>query len=403
MPEGALEGTTIVELGRLVSAPYCAKLFADYGADVVKVEPPRTGDLARHWGPFPNDAPHIEKSGLFFYLNTNKRGATLDVSTPAGRDLFLKLIADADVVIENNAPQQMRDWGLDYPSLAKVNPNLVMISITAYGQTGPYADWNGYDLNAFHLSGTSSRYCGRPGETPLEHGTFSAEFFGATAGAAWGLAAVVGRDLVGGGQHVDVSCAEAIAATFVGAQNIGGYAQDDHFEKRTGVGMPLGAPATILPCRDGHVWMLALEAGQWNGLAEVMGNPDWMQLEMFQDMFVRAQNADAMYPLIEQWTAEHDKQEIMDRCQAAGVPVTAVYTVGEAAEAPHLKERGYITELDHPEFGSVRTLGAPFKLPESPGGPTSAAPTLGQHNDEIYGGLGLSAKEITDLAEKGVI
>ncbi|MCH8815935.1 MAG: CoA transferase, partial [Chloroflexi bacterium] len=202
MPEGALEGTKIVELGQLVSAPYCAKLFADYGADVIKVEPPGSGDLARHWGPFPGDEPHLEKSGLFFYLNTNKRGATLDVSSSEGRDVFLKLIADVDVLIENNAPQQMRDWGLDYTALEKANSDLVMISITPFGQTGPYAGWNGYDLNAFHLSGTSSRYCGRPGEMPLEHGTFAAEFFGATAGAAWGLAAVVGRDLVGGGQHV---------------------------------------------------------------------------------------------------------------------------------------------------------------------------------------------------------
>ena len=403
MPEGALEGARVVELAQLVSAPYCARLFADYGADVIKVEPPLTGDLARHWGPFPNDEPHLEKGGLYFFLNTNKRGVTLDVTTAEGRDLFLKLIAGADVLIENNAPQQMRDWGLDYASVASVNPNVVMISITPYGQTGPYADWNGYNLNAFHLSGTSSRYCGRPGEAPLAHGTFSADFFGGTAAAAWGLAAVVGRDLVGGGQHVDVSCAEAIAATFVGAQNIGGYAQDGHFEKRTGIGMPLGAPATILPCRDGHVWMLALEPGQWNGLAEVMGNPDWMQLEMFQDMFVRAQNAEAMYPLIEQWTAEHDKQEIMDRCQAAGVPATAIYTVGEAAKAAHLKERGYVTELDHSELGAVRTLGAPFKLPESPGGPTSAAPTLGQHNDEVLGEIGVSADEIASLAAKGVI
>ena len=403
MPEGALEGTRVVELGQLVSAPYCAKLFADYGADVIKVEPPRTGDFARQWGPFPNDEPHLERSGLYFYLNTNKRGVTLDVTTSEGRDLFLKLIDGADVLIENNAPQEMRDWGLDYASLADANPDLVMISVTPYGQTGPYADWNGYNLNAFHLSGTSSRYCGRPGETPLAHGTFSADFFGGTAAAAWGLAAVVGRDLVGGGQHVDVSCAEAIAATFVGAQNIGGYAQDGKFEKRTGIGMPLGAPATILPCRDGHVWMLALEAGQWNGLAEVMGDPDWMQLEMFQDMFVRAQNAEAMYPLIELWTAEHDKQEIMDRCQAAGVPVTAIYTVGEAADNPHLQERGYITELDHPELGAIRTLGAPFKLPESPGGPTSAAPTLGQHNDEVFGEIGVGADEIPGLAAKGVI
>jgi benzylsuccinate CoA-transferase BbsF subunit len=131
------------------------------------------------------------------------------------------------------------------------------------------------------------------------------------------------------------------------------------------------------------VWLLALEAAQWNGLARVMGNPEWMQLEMFQEMFVRAQNADAMYPLIEQWTMEHGKFEIMEQCQANGVPATAVFTVGEAAEHPHLRERRYFANLVHPRLGTIRDLGAPFKLPASPGGPRTPAPLLGQHTDEV--------------------
>ena len=279
-----------------------------------------------------------------------------------------------------------------------------MISVTPFGQTGPYGDWNGYDLNAFHLTAAGSRYCGRPAEPPLEHGTFAADFFGAATAAAWGLAAVYGRPQAGGGQHVDVSCAEAIAAVFVGGQNIGGYAQDGVFDRRTGVGMSLGSPATILPCKDGHVWILALEAAQWNGLVRVMGNPDWAQLDMFQDMFVRAQNADAIYPLIEQWTMEHSKWEIMEQCQAAGCPVTAVFTIAEAAEHPHLKERDYIVEIEHPVMGRIRDLGAPFKLPECPGGPCQPAPLLGQHNADVYGTLlGMKADELAQLRRKGVI
>ena len=403
MPDGALEEIKVIELGQAVSAPYCAKLFADFGADVVKVEPRDAGDLVRQWGPFPQDQPDPEQAGLFFFLNTNKRGITLDVSVPRGRELLLELLREADVFIENNRPQQMRDWGLDYASLSQANPNLVMISITPFGQTGPYSDWNGYDLNAFHLSASGHRYCGRPGQPPLEHGTFSADVFGAVAGAAWGLAAVYGRGPAGGGQQVDVSCAEVIAAVFVGAQNIGGYAQDGVFERRTGVGMPLGAPATILPCKDGHVWMLALEARQWTALAGVMGNPDWMLLEMFQDMFVRAQNAEAMYPLIQEWTMQHTKQEIMDLCQASGCPSTAIFTVGEAAELPHLRDRGYIVDVEHPVLGSLRDFGAPFKLPESPGGPSRAAPQLGQHTNEILGALGLNDAELSELSRDGIV
>ncbi len=402
MPAGALEGIKIVELGQMVSAPYCAKLFADFGADVVKVEPPR-GDVARQWGPFPNDEAHPEKSGVHLFLNTSKRSVTLDLDSDRGRDLFRELVAGADALIENNLPRQMREWGLTYEELAAINSDLVMISITPFGQSGPYSEWNAYDLNAFHLTGASNRYCGRPGEAPLEHGTFSADYFGAVAAASWGLAAIYGLDNAGGGQHVDVSCAEAIAAAFVGGQNIGAYAQDGKFDKRTGVGMSLGAPATIMPCKDGHAWILCLETAQWNGLAKTMGDPEWMQLDIFQDMFSRAQNSDAMYPLIEQWTTENGKMDIMERCQANGVPVSAVFTVGEAAEHEHLQSRGYIVEQEHPAAVTIRNLGAPFQMPACPGGPQSPAPLLGADNDEVYGALGKSAAEIDRLRHDGVI
>lgn len=402
-PVAALSGIKVVDFGQVVSAPYCAKLFSDYGADVVKVEPPG-GDAARSMGPFPADVPHPERSGLYFINNTNKRGVTCDVSQPAGLELFLDLLRWADVLIENNLPRQMRDWGLTYPELQRVNPRLVVISITPFGQTGPYSAWNGYDLNAFHLSGASSRYCGRPGEMPLEHGTFAADYYGAVAGAAWGLAACYGREIAGGGQQVDVSCAEAIAASFVGGQNIGLVAQDGRFDKRTGVGMPLGAPATIVPCRDGHVWMLALERGQWEGLCRVMGDPEWASLEMFQDMYVRAQNADIMYTFIQEWTAGHTKMEIMEKCQAAGCPITAVFTIAEAAGQPHLEARDYFVDVEHPDLGRVRNLGAPFKLPASPGGPSRPAPRLGQHNVEVYGSLlGRGTAEIEALRGRGVL
>lgn len=394
---GALQGYKVIDFGQMVSAPFCAKLFSDFGADVIKVESP-DGDAARQTGPFPNDEPHLEKSGLFFINNTNKRGVTCDVATEEGKALFLRLVAAADILIENNLPGQMKAWGLTYDVLAEANPNLVVISITPFGQTGPYSGWNGYDLNAYHLSGASSRYCGRPGEAPLEHGTFAADYFGGVTGASWGLAAAYGRPVVGSGQQIDVSCAEAIAAAFVGGQNIGGFAQDGKFDKRTGIGMPLGAPATIIPCQDGHVWMLALEPGQWNGLREVMGNPEWADLEIFQDMFTRAQNADVIYPFIEEWAMQHSKMEIMEKCQAAGCPITAVFTIAEAAEHPHLKARDYFVDVEHPELGVVKTLGAPFKLPESPGGPTGPAPLLGQHNAEVYGDwLGLDEGEIRRL------
>lgn len=383
----ALEGIRVVELGEVVSAPYCAKLFADFGADVVKVEAPGSGDVARHWGPFPDDAPHPEKSGLYHFLNTGKRSVTIDVTVPHGRERLLELLAWADVFVENNPPAWMRQHGLDYDSIRDVNADLVMISITPYGQTGPYSDWKGYDLNAFHLSGASHRYCGRPGQAPLEHGTFTADFYGAVTAAAWGLGTTMGRDHAGGGQHVDVSCAEAIAATFVGSQNIGGYAQNGTYDTRTGIGMGMSAPNAILPCKDGHVWVLVLETAQWRGLVRAMGSPEWADIEMFDDMFVRGENRDIIRPLTEAWTMQHGKFEIMETCQAEGAPVTAIFTIEEAVEQAHLRERGYIVALDHPELGRHRSLGPPFKLLASPGGPYRAAPLLGEHDDLLSADL----------------
>jgi benzylsuccinate CoA-transferase BbsF subunit len=398
MPDGALHGVRVVELGEGVSAPFCARLLGDYGADVVKVERPR-GDFARRLGPFPGDRPHEEKSGLFFALNTNKRGVTLEIESTEGRDKLLELLAQVDVFVENHHPQEMRDWGLDYAALSALNPDLVMVSITPFGQTGPYTDWKGHDLNAFHLSATGHRYCGRPGEPPLEHGTFSADFFAGYAGATWGAAAVFGRHRAGGGQHIDVSCAEVLAALFVGGQTIGGYAQDGRFDSRSGVGLAMAGPAAPFPCKDGYVWMMALELGQWQGLCRAMGDPDWAQVELFEDMFARVQNADVIYPLIEQWTMTLTKQEIMDLCQQNGCPTTALYTVAEVADHPHLVKRGFFSELEHPALGTMRVMGAPVLLPESAGGPQAAAPLLGQHNAEILGALeGVRARPATPEA-----
>jgi crotonobetainyl-CoA:carnitine CoA-transferase CaiB-like acyl-CoA transferase len=320
MAIAALNGVTVIELGEGISAPFCAKLLSDYGAEVIKIEKPVTGDSTRHFGPYPDDQPDPEKSGTFFVLNTNKKSVTLDIEEPHDREQLLQLVAGCDLLVENNPPAKMKSLGLDYDSLLKINPRLIMVSITPFGQSGPYSLWKGIDLNAFHLTAAGSRYCGRKGEPPLKHTTHSADYYGAYVATTWALASLFAQDRVGG-EFIDVSCAEAIAASFVGGQNIGGYAQDGVFGMRTGVGMPLAAPATILPCQDGYVWMLALETGQWKGLVNAMGNPEWAQLDIFDNMFTRAQNADLIYTMMTEWTMAHTKQQIMDLCQTQQLPL----------------------------------------------------------------------------------
>ena len=381
----ALAGIRVVELASGVAGPFCARLLADYGAEVVKVELPGSGDETRSWGPFPGDEADLEKSATFFFLNTNKRSVALDLDTAGDRDAILHLIDQADVLVSSHSAARLRGLGLDPESLAVRNPGLVTISLTPFGMTGPLAEWKGHDLNAYHFSACGSRYCGRPDGEPLEHGTYSADFFAGYAAAAWGLACLRGRARVGGGQHLDVASSEVLGALFVGALNVGGYAQDGQFDRRTGgAGMGLAAPAGILPCRDGHVLLIALEKAQWRGLRAAMGDPEWARPELFDDMWERGRNADLLYALLGNWTRGLGKEEIMAACQAHGCPATAVYTMADLADHPHLLARAAITTLEHPALGRVRTLGAPIRLPDCPGGPRTPAPLLGQHAPAVF-------------------
>ncbi len=384
-----MAGMRVIELATGVAGPFCARLFADYGADVIKVEQPGTGDPTRSWGPFPGDQPGLEKSGTFLFLNTGKRSVALDLADSRDREHFLDLVRDADVLVSSLRPVELQARQIEYSALEALNPALVMISVTAFGQTGPYANWKGYDLNAFHFTATGSRYCGLPDREPLEHGTFSADFFAGYVAAAWGIASVTYRDKIGGGQHVDVSSAEVLAALFTGALTLGGYAQDGIFDRR-GAGMISGAmalfaPSGVMPCKDGYIMVMALEASQWKGLRQAMGDPEWAREELFDDPWERGRNADLIRDLMLQWTMQHTKEEIMASCQANGCPTAAVYTVADLAHNSHLAQRGYLLKSEHPAIGQLRSLGAPVRLPGCPGGPSRPAPLLGQHNAEVLG------------------
>ena len=380
--QSLLEGLTVIELGDRVAAPYCGRLFAESGARVIKIESP-AGDVSRSWGPFKGDRPDPERSGLFHFLNAEKQSVVLDLERAADREHFRALTFSADILIESWQPGTLTRLSLDHGALARENPNLVMLSLTPFGQSGPYRNWKGYDHNAYHLSGSGHRYCGRPGQPPLEQGTFLADFYAAIAGAAFALAAVYGRDVAGGGQHLDLSTAELLAATMVGGWNVPGYRRHGYVNKRTGIGLS-GAPASILPCADGHAWVFALEPGQWKGLAKVMGNPEWMELEIFDDLWKRGAERDVVYPLIEEWTRTQSKWEVMELCQAAGSPSTAVMTVAEFAQHPHIVGRGFIRSTGGEDGEEpMPDLGAPFRPSKGRIGLARRAPRLGEHTHEV--------------------
>lgn len=395
----ALEGLRVLEWARMISGPYCGKLLADLGAEVIKIEEP-AGDPARRRGPFPGDVPHPGRSGLFLYLNTNKLGITLNLETAKGRELFRGLAERADVLIEDGPPGTMAELGLDYESLSANNPGLIVTSITPYGQTGPYRDCKGYHLNLYHASGHSSfvyiapERAGR--EPPVVGGGHIGEYDAGLTAAVATMAAVLGRLDSGEGQHVDISAFDAL----VGLERVevAHFANDP--EPRKWPGMVGG----LVRCKDGHVVIIAAQDHQWRSLVEVMGGPEWAQGEECRDEIARSQHRDEIQPRVEAWMAEHTRDEIYRQGQRHGVPVGPVWTAAEIMAWEQARERGFFVEADHPEAGRLTYPAASYRLSETPWRIERPAPLLGQHNEEVYcGRLGVGREELARLAAAGVV
>ena len=399
MTDAALEGLRVLEYARMVSGPYCAKLLADLGAEVIKIEQPSEGDPARQKGPFPGDLPHPEKSGLFLYLNTNKLGITLDVQTEEGRKVFRELAQEADILIEDSPPGRMEELGLDYESLSALNPRLIVTSITPYGQTGPYRDRKSYHLNLYHASGHSAFVYIAPSETegpPVVAGGLVGDYDAGLTAAVATLGALFWRLHTGEGQHVDISELEAL----VGLERV----EVNHFannpEPRRWPGMIGG----LMPCKDGYVVITAAQDHQWWALVELMGNPAWAQEEECSNEFTRSQHRDEIQPRILEWMRQHTREEIYHQGQRLNVPVGPVRTVEEIAGWEQARQRGFFVELDHAEVGRLTYPTAAYRLSETPWRGERAAPLLGQHNEQVYcGRLAYSREELARLAAEGVV
>jgi crotonobetainyl-CoA:carnitine CoA-transferase CaiB-like acyl-CoA transferase len=399
---GALTGLKVVELGEMVPAAYAAKLLADAGAEVIKVEPPGTGDPARRRGPFPGATPHPERSGLFLFLNTNKLGVTLDVARPEGFDLLLRLAAQADVLIHNVAPPVMDRIGLSHARLSEANPRLVMTTIAPFGLSGPCRNWRAEDFTLWSAGGAAylNGWPGRPDMPPLKT-------FGHQAGLQTGahaalatMAALVGRLRGAPGQHVEVSGQEVIAAIL--EMNFAYWPYAGLVAARYGQ-RPI-QPLDFLECRDGWIFLCCVEEHQWRAFVEVMGSPEWAGEEIFSDRLKRAAHWDALKPLIEPWVREHAVEELYRKAQARRIPFAPVSTMGTLLGSDHLKARGFFVEVRHPEAGALKHPGPPARYSRTPWELRMPAPALGQHNSEVYGTrLGLPASRLRDLAQAGAI
>ena len=396
----ALEDVKVIEYGNLISAPYCSKLMADLGADVIKIEKPGEGDVSRERGPFLSDIPGPDRSGIFLYLNANKHGVTLNLEKATGKEIFQRLITDADILIEDTKPGTLDSLGLGYDALKSINPRLIMTSITPFGQAGPYKDYKGSDLIMWQMGGlgyVTPVHTGTPDHEPLRVMHMASYLAGATAASA-AMSALYYQRLTGIGQHVDVSQLEAVFL------NMGWYNWPYEHRSNTRVSKFALAPVGFLKCRDGWVYIVAIEDHHWEAFLEMMGNPDWADTELFKDRFTRAEHLEALEPLLMEWTINYTRAEITEMAKAKGIPMGPINSIDEVLAAEQLKARGYFVEWEHPEAGTLTYPGAPCKLPKTPWSIRRPAPLLGQHNEEVYcRRLGYTREELVKMYEVGII
>ncbi|MXY88573.1 MAG: CoA transferase [Dehalococcoidia bacterium] len=389
-----LEGVRVLEVGTFVSAPYCGRLFAGYGAEVIKIEPPG-GDIARAHGPFKDGEPNPETSALFLYLNTSKRSVELDLGTQAGRDALLRLAADADVLIENYRPGDARALGLDHERLRTVNPRLVVVSITAYGQDGPYAEYHSNNLIAFAMGGQMF-LTGDPDKSPVKNGGYQADYQGGLNAFSAANLALLAAERDGEGQHVDISVQHCMAPIL--EAGIPFYAYNGLWlgQRR---GNLMSSSMAIYPCLDGQVGVHVM-ARNWPNFAEATGHAEWLEDERYATAESRRAHDDELMAELITWAASLGKKEAYALGGEYRAPITFIHTMEDLLDSPQLAARGFLRRIEHPVAGEASYPGPPWWM-----GPDAwrdgPAPLLGEHTGEVLAGAGLSEGDIAVASGAG--
>ncbi|MBI4312228.1 MAG: CoA transferase [Chloroflexi bacterium] len=401
----ALGDIRVLDLSTHVAGPYCTKLLAGFGADVIKVEPP-TGDPARRIAPFFHDVPATEGSLLYLYLNTNKRSVTLDIAQVSGRDILRELVTWADVVVESFRPGTLDALGIGYKDLAALKPGIVMVSVTPFGQTGPYSGYKGSEIVESGLGGFMYTY-GPYDRAPLMHGGHQVQYHCGANAATATMVALFHQRAMGEGQHVDVSHIETQAATNRDTTSLYGYM--GAIRRRA----PKEDPATadmggIVPSRDGY--FIGGEGGiprsmqrglDWEELVGFFGRED---LRQFAGEEARQSRRKELLGIIREEYAKRSKYELVESAQQRHYMFGPVETPADVVHSPQMAARGFFTTAEHPTTGPVQFPGRPFVMSETPWQLRRRAPLLGEHNAEVYGGmLGRSAEELVLLREQRAI
>ncbi|MGD9599801.1 MAG: CaiB/BaiF CoA transferase family protein [Steroidobacteraceae bacterium] len=395
---GPLADLRVIEMGTLLAGPFCGQILGDMGAEVIKIEPPGQGDPMRVWG---REKAH-GKSLWWPVVGRNKKAVTLDMRQAEGQSILKELVAKADFLLENFRPGTMEKWGCSYEALSRINPRLIMIRVSGFGQTGPYATQAGFGAIGEAMGGL--RYvCGDPSTPPSRMGISIGDSLAATFASVGALSALHYREKTGRGQVVDSAIYEAVLNMMESL--VTEYDKTGYIRERTGAILPNVAPSNIYPTADGQMVLIAANQDTVFGrLAEAMGRPELAQDPKYATHSARGANQAELDALVGRWTATQTRGEVLAAMEQAGVPAGLIYRAPDMLEDPHFKARAAIVPTQHPDFGDLRMQNVAPKLSETPGAIRTPAPAMGQHNEEVYLGLlGMARERYDALAARKVI
>jgi formyl-CoA transferase len=395
---GPLGDLRVIELGTLLAGPFCGQLLGDMGAEVIKVEPPEQGDPLRVWG---REKAH-GKSLWWPVVARNKKSITLDLRQPEGQRVLHELVGKADFLLENFRPGTLEKWGCGYTELAKINPRLIMIRVSGFGQTGPYARRAGFGAIGEAMGGL--RYVvGDPEKPPSRMGISIGDSLAATFACFGALSALHYREVTGHGQVVDSAIYEAVLNMMESL--ITEYDKAGYIRERTGAILPNIAPSNVYPTSDGSMVLIAANQDTvFQRLTVAMGQPELAQQPEYSTHVARGTRQAQLDALIGAWTRTKSRAELLDLMEEYGVPAGLIYRAPEMLEDPHFKAREAIVSVQHPELGELKMQNVAPKLSRTPGRVRHGSPGLGEHNDEIYRGmLGMNAERYAQLQAAKVI
>jgi len=394
---GALADLRVLELGTLIAGPFCGQLLGDMGAEVIKIEAPGQGDPMRHWGPQERGQPSV----WWPIIGRNKKSITLDLRQVEGQSLFKDLSVKADVIIENFRPGTLEKWGCGYAELAALNPRLILVRVSGYGQTGPYSQRAGYGGIGEAMGGL--RYIvGEPDRPPARVGISIGDSLAAVHACMGTLAALHHRERTGAGQIVDAAIYESVLNMMESL--VTEFDQLGHVRERSGPILPGIAPSNVYPTRDGIVMIGANQDTVFARLATAMGTPGLAKDERYRDHQARGTHQRELDAVIAQWTATLDTSGLLALLEAHGIPSGLIYRASDMLEDPHFLARQAIVNTPHPQFGTLRMQNVAPRLSLTPGSIRTPAPELGQHNEQVFADLlGLDAQALAGYRARNVI